>query len=470
MWNLLRDPDGRPALTYGVVPEPTNGSCAAWLAAKCGNTSWAGAEWPLMMSPQAGSERQSLAAFLLLRGRYAWWGRGWGGGDVYYSQELQSLDPGVPAGDCAAVPGRPFVYRRRYTRMTVTLDCVAWNATLRSKSDDETPGPKSDDETALGGVIDGGGYLGIRSDIHGLYHAPMRALRALRSDFHFARDQSLSASDPTLELPAVSGFGDSMHLQLDVMRSNSSRFALELSVLGGAMRVSLDYVAPPRGQCTAARNLFNNSIAQVRPWQSLDRPEAWASWMMPPPFGNGLALTTGLNTSTPAWCRAMCCANSACSGWTFTDPQFSQPSANMCWLFQGVASIAPGGPNCDGTNGHCWAGLGRAGQGRWTVRVNGERFIDPSCVWQNGSIGGCRPVPSNPAAAVGAVEFIQLPTLDLFVDGTIVQVLFNGHSRTIAVQPGQVNGTNVSLTVGAGASLITVHAWRMAASSTQPMN
>ena len=39
MWNLLRDPDGRPALTYGVVPEPTNSSCAAWLAAKCGNAS-----------------------------------------------------------------------------------------------------------------------------------------------------------------------------------------------------------------------------------------------------------------------------------------------------------------------------------------------------------------------------------------------------------------------------------------------
>ena len=123
-----------------------------------------------MMSPLAGSERQSLAAFLLLRGRYAWWGRGWGGGDVYYSQELQSLDPGAPLDECAAVPGRPFVYRRRYTRMTVTLDCEAWTASLllgrattkpRSTTALPPTGPTSDDETA----VDGGGYLGISSDM-----------------------------------------------------------------------------------------------------------------------------------------------------------------------------------------------------------------------------------------------------------------------------------------------------------------
>ena len=73
VWNLLRDPDGRPALTYGVVPQPSNDTCTEWMHSKCGNASWPGASWPLMMSPGAGSERQSLAAFLLLRGPYAWW-------------------------------------------------------------------------------------------------------------------------------------------------------------------------------------------------------------------------------------------------------------------------------------------------------------------------------------------------------------------------------------------------------------
>ena len=89
-------------------------------------------------------------------------------------------------------------------------------------------------------TVGDGGYLGISSDIHGLYRTPPRALHSLRSDFHFARDHSLSAGDPPLELSAISDFGGSMHLQLDVMRSNSSRFSLELSVLGGASTVSVD--------------------------------------------------------------------------------------------------------------------------------------------------------------------------------------------------------------------------------------
>ena len=65
-------------------------------------------------------------------------------------------------------------------------------------------------------TVGDGGYLGISSDIHGLYRTPPRALHSLRSDFHFARDHSLSAGDPPLELSAISDFGGSMHLQLDV--------------------------------------------------------------------------------------------------------------------------------------------------------------------------------------------------------------------------------------------------------------
>eukprot|EP01047_Picozoa_sp_COSAG01_P066648 COSAG01_NODE_9243_length_2507_cov_4.230482_3_plen_137_part_00 len=105
VWNLLRDPDGRPALTGGVQAQPTNASCEGWLGAKCGNASWAGSSWAMMMSPQPGSERQSVAAFMLLRGPYAWWGRGWLGGDVYFNEALQSMEPGEPSGVCTEVPG-----------------------------------------------------------------------------------------------------------------------------------------------------------------------------------------------------------------------------------------------------------------------------------------------------------------------------------------------------------------------------
>ena len=53
-----------------------------------------------MMMPEPGSEAQSLAAFMLIRGPYAWWGRGWMGGDVYYNATLAHIDPGEPTGAC----------------------------------------------------------------------------------------------------------------------------------------------------------------------------------------------------------------------------------------------------------------------------------------------------------------------------------------------------------------------------------
>ena len=56
-------------------------------------------------------------------------GRGWGGGDVYFDSELQAIDPGVPVGACAPVPGKQGVFQRKFTKLVVTLDCPAWNAT-----------------------------------------------------------------------------------------------------------------------------------------------------------------------------------------------------------------------------------------------------------------------------------------------------------------------------------------------------
>ena len=133
VWNLLRDPDGRFALTGGVPPQPTNGTCAGYLRAKCGNSSWGGQRWAMMMSPEPGSERQAVAAFMLLRGPYAWLGRGWLGGDVDESlvaPDLHSLDPGTPLGPCKPSDGSGEVYTRQFTRMTVSLNCSSWMATF----------------------------------------------------------------------------------------------------------------------------------------------------------------------------------------------------------------------------------------------------------------------------------------------------------------------------------------------------
>lgn len=143
VWNLLRDPDGRFALTGGVPVQPTNVSCAAYLRAKCGNASWDGQHWAMMMAPQPGSERQSVAAFLLLRGPYAWLGRGWIGGDVdtrLVAPELHQLDPGEPLGSCRSLAttdtGKIGVVRaeqvwvREYSKMTVSLNCSSWSASF----------------------------------------------------------------------------------------------------------------------------------------------------------------------------------------------------------------------------------------------------------------------------------------------------------------------------------------------------
>ena len=127
-----------------------------------------------------------------------------------------------------------------------------------------------------------------------------------------------------------------------------------------------------------AQKIVNNTVASFRPWTAgppMWWSRSWASWSMPEPFDTGVALVNsrwtsrGANyTGSPEWCRALCCADRLCSGWTFTDPQFSDPASNMCWMYGGVtmtgADDGPSGPACGGGGavGHCWGGLGNTGQ------------------------------------------------------------------------------------------------------------
>ena len=80
-WNLMVDPDGKPAFTTGQSPPfPATMSpaqCTAWMTAKCAADFSA---IPLMLSPEVKHRdglvppgmSQALAAFLLIRGPYAW--------------------------------------------------------------------------------------------------------------------------------------------------------------------------------------------------------------------------------------------------------------------------------------------------------------------------------------------------------------------------------------------------------------
>eukprot|EP01051_Picozoa_sp_SAG22_P008323 SAG22_NODE_628_length_8398_cov_6.714905_1_plen_240_part_00 len=195
----------------------------------------------------------------------------------------------------------------------------------------------NDDAGRLDGDDAGGsGFMGITTDEYGFYHSPPGGLSALHSDPEFLRGHSLKAGGRPVSLGALSRFNNSMHIQLGLMRSNvSAHFALTLSLLGGASQVRVGWVAPPPGEGCLAQKIVNNTVASFRPWTAGPPTwwsRSWASWSMPEPFGTGVGLTNsrwtnrGANyTGSPEWCRALCCANRLCSGWTFTDPQFTDP-------------------------------------------------------------------------------------------------------------------------------------------------
>jgi hypothetical protein len=87
--------------------------------------------WPLPY-PQ-----QDLAAFLLTRGPYAYFGYGWCGcastsGSHPFTRPAElDADYGMPVEFCHETATG--VFTREWTRATVTLDCNTFNATIAMK-------------------------------------------------------------------------------------------------------------------------------------------------------------------------------------------------------------------------------------------------------------------------------------------------------------------------------------------------
>lgn len=72
---------------------------------------------------------QQLAAFLLGRGDYAWFGYSWVGCDwTPATPALLDTDIGEPISRCAEV--RPGVFQRQYSQGLVELDCSSFAATI----------------------------------------------------------------------------------------------------------------------------------------------------------------------------------------------------------------------------------------------------------------------------------------------------------------------------------------------------
>ena len=66
------------------------------------------------------------------------WGRTYGGfgedatlGGLLGAAGVRGVpsSSGVPVGACVPVPGKQGVFQRKFTKLVVTLDCPAWNAT-----------------------------------------------------------------------------------------------------------------------------------------------------------------------------------------------------------------------------------------------------------------------------------------------------------------------------------------------------
>ena len=80
---------------------------------------------------------QQLAAFLLARGPYAYLGWGeWGmvwPENVPFPKQVWDLDVGIPLDTvCEPSPHASYVFQRRYSKVSVQLDCKAWKATIQT--------------------------------------------------------------------------------------------------------------------------------------------------------------------------------------------------------------------------------------------------------------------------------------------------------------------------------------------------
>ena len=119
-------------MSASPLPTATD-DCVPTMSALCADTSLQSR--PALWTAGRGDahvSKQTVAAFLIVRGVHAWLGTGWQGctdaPTTWQSDPLMATDPGTPTGLCEqASPG---VFSRAFSRGTATLDCNTWEATL----------------------------------------------------------------------------------------------------------------------------------------------------------------------------------------------------------------------------------------------------------------------------------------------------------------------------------------------------
>ena len=129
--------------TQALLPTKGGAACVASMRALC--TAELRAQPKLISAPGAnragavvplGNMRQMVAAFLVMRGPYWWFGQGWSGHTCTSHRQplpfpydpLWDISPGHPLTNCSEPT--PGVFRRAFEHGVAALDCNNFNATL----------------------------------------------------------------------------------------------------------------------------------------------------------------------------------------------------------------------------------------------------------------------------------------------------------------------------------------------------
>ena len=115
-------------------------SCAADLAAYCGAASKTQSQAIMYGFSPGGCGGDpgnlpdftaDLANFLLVRGDYAWLGSAWlGCNRAYEFPSALNADYGIPLEFCHEDGNEPGVWRRRWSRANVSMDCNTWTPSV----------------------------------------------------------------------------------------------------------------------------------------------------------------------------------------------------------------------------------------------------------------------------------------------------------------------------------------------------
>ena len=122
-------------LTETSLPAPSAGvaACAAWFsrADELRGCAYMHEVYNATQRPLP-AVSEDLAAFLIMRGPYAWLGYGWVGCITDYEfPDAWNADYGLPLGNpTSPAPG---VFTREWSKATATFDCNAWKGTVTMK-------------------------------------------------------------------------------------------------------------------------------------------------------------------------------------------------------------------------------------------------------------------------------------------------------------------------------------------------